>query len=148
MVDKERPQSETPPVAPTDVWLARNTRYAPAFGHGGASNPPDEQHPANKRISIRREVSCNVLVNFSMGYAVAHRIHNLSLGGALVEMDINGIQVGDPVEIVLEFSRDGRVAERRIPAQVTRTGRNCVALKFGRYDNRTYTDLVNFLYTG
>ena len=134
-------------AASADIWPTFGSHGALLSASDHASSGSPGSHPSHQRISIRREIPCTVLVNLGMSYAVVRKIHNLSLGGALVEMDAKGLQIGDLVELVLEFTYEGRVVEQRISAQVERMRQDRVALKFCGYDNRTYTELVNFLYT-
>ena len=54
---------------------------------------------------------------------------------------------GTPVETVLALKEHGEYGLNRPPAEVVRTDRNGVALRFRNYDDRAYTALVNLLYS-
>ena len=54
---------------------------------------------------------------------------------------------GTPVEAVLALKQHGKYGMHRLPAEVVRTDRNGVALRFRNYDDRAYTVLVNLLYS-
>ena len=126
-----------------DIWLARGV---------SASIAPtvDDSHPDSslrERASVRKAVTCTILINFGTTYAIASNIRDISLAGVFVEMDTTGVRTGDTVEVVIAFGYQGRQIEHRIPALIARIQGAGVGLKFDSYDNRTYTDLVNFLYT-
>ena len=126
-----------------DIWLARGVN---------ASITPSAQgtHTDSSlrgRTSIRKTVACTILVNLGSTYAIASNIRDISLAGVFVEMDTAGARTGDTVEVVIAFGYQGRQIEHRIPALIARIQDSGVGLKFDSYDNRTYTDLVNFLYT-
>lgn len=56
---------------------------------------------AEQRTSIRKKVPLNILINYDLAYSKRWKIRNLSLGGALVEMDQNDLVPGAPIEAVL-----------------------------------------------
>jgi hypothetical protein len=73
-------------------------------------------------------------------------VSELSTSGALVAKKDAALTIGAPVECVLRCGHDDRAVELRLPATVARADRDAVALRFGSYDNETYTRLVNVLY--
>lgn len=131
-----------------DMWLAR----ALAAGARGprapapASSLPQVHPSPHSRMSVRRRIDCTLLVNFGSTYVIASDIFDFSLTGAYVNLDAAGAQLGDMVEVVVSFSYQGDIMERRIPAIVARLQSKGVGLKFEHYDDQTYTDLVNLLY--
>ena len=126
-----------------DIWLARSVSVN--VSPTADSSPIDSS--LRERASVRKAVPCTILVNFGSTYAIASNIRDISLAGVFVEMDTTGARPGDPVEVVIAFGYQGRQIEHRIPALIARIQDAGVGLKFDSYDNRTYTDLVNFLYT-
>lgn len=126
-----------------DVWLARdvNARIAPTAE--GAHNDSS----LRERASIRKTVTCTILVNLGSAYVIASNIRDLSLAGMFVEMDTTGARTGDTVEVVIAFGYQGRQIEHRIPAVIARIQDAGAGLQFDGYDDQAYTDLVNFLYT-
>lgn len=100
-----------------------------------------------QRGSIRKAASCSILVRSGTSYSLVRNIHDLSLDGAFVEMNSPDLlHGGDMVEVILSFDDRAEQAEHSIPAEVVRVQHEGVALRFGKYSDRTYTDLVNFLY--
>ena len=143
MVNKRLTRGSEQKNSQDDIWLARGV---------SASLTPSADHLATdsslrERASIRKAATCTILVNFGNTYILASNIRDISLAGAFVEMDTTGARAGDTIEVVIAFGYQGRQIEHRIPAQIARIQDAGVGLKFDSYDNRTYTDLVNFLYT-
>lgn len=101
---------------------------------------------AEQRHSIRKNKSLNVLINHDLAYSKHGKVRDISLSGARLEMENEGLVPGTPVEAVLALKEQDEYGLFRVPADVVRMGRDGVALRFGRYDNRTYTALVNLLY--
>lgn len=117
-----------------DIWLAR------------AVNAKNDT-TLRQRSSIRKAIPCNILVRSGSTYSLVRNIHDISLDGVFVEMSSPDIlHGGDTVEVILSFDGKGQQAEHSISAEVVRVQHEGVALKFGTYSDRTYTDLVNFLY--
>jgi len=100
------------------------------------------------RTGLRRQVPQTALINFGLHYSQRWPIRDLSPSGAFVEMPLRGIREGMTVEFVLHTHRRGQQAELRLPARVVRLVDNGVALSFGGYDDPTYTEIVNLLYSG
>ncbi len=98
------------------------------------------------RTSLRKRIPFETLVSYGITYSVPWHIRNLSLGGALVDMDGSTLRVGSIIEFELRFKHRGRQIEHRIPARVARIEPRGVALQFGDYDDRAYADLTNLLY--
>jgi hypothetical protein len=104
--------------------------------------------PTRQRVGIRKAIACNILVRAGGSYVLAHKIHDISLVGAFVEMDTAGLAVGEIVDIVVDFACGDRQVEHQFTAEITRVEHRGVGLKFNAYGDRTYTDLVNLLYSG
>lgn len=102
---------------------------------------------AEQRHSIRRKVSLNIVVNHDLAYSERWKVRDLSLSGAGLEVARNGLSPGTPVEAVLTLKEQDGYGLHRVPADVVRVDRDGVALRFRRYDDRTYTALVNLLYS-
>ena len=102
---------------------------------------------AEQRSSIRKQISLNMVINYDLAYSKRWKVHDLSLGGALVEMSRDGLLPGTPVEAVLALKEHGEYSLYRLPAHVVRTDANGVALRFCNYDDKAYTALVNLLYS-
>lgn len=102
---------------------------------------------AEQRFSIRKRISLDIVINHDLAYSKRWKVHDLSLAGALVEMKREGLSPGTPVEAVLALKHHGDYRLHRLPADVIRTDRNSVALRFRQYDNSAYTALVNLLYS-
>ena len=101
---------------------------------------------AEQRHSIRRKISLNIVINHDLAYSERWKVRDLSLSGARLEAARNGLSPGTPVEAVLTLKEQDGYGLHRVPADVVRVDRDGVALRFRRYDDRTYTALVNFLY--
>lgn len=56
---------------------------------------------AEQRTSIRKKIPLTILINYDLTYSKRWKIRDLSLGGALVEMDQNDLVPGAPIEAVL-----------------------------------------------
>ena len=102
---------------------------------------------AEQRTSIRKKISLNIVINHDLAYSKRWKVSDLSLGGARVEMRKDELLPGTSVEAVLALKEHGKYGWYRLPAEVVRTDRNGVALRFRNYDDKAYTALVNFLYS-
>jgi PilZ domain len=98
------------------------------------------------RTSIRKPIPMKVIVNYGMTYSKSWRIRDLSMDGVFVEMGGTELPQGTPVELVFRYSHRGTPHEHRLPASVVRSGSDGHALRFGKYDDHIYTDLVNLLW--
>lgn len=129
-----------------------NTKTMQQPPSGTAANPAAwvGQATSRQRASIRKTVPCTVQVRRGTSYTLATKIDDLSLTGVFVEMDTAGVVIGDTLEVrVAAADRQRQHAhELTLPAEVVRVEQGGVALRFGAYTNRTYTDLVNLLYAG
>lgn len=101
---------------------------------------------AEQRHSIRKNISLDIVVNHDLAGSEYWKVRDLSLSGARLEAAGDGLSPGTPVEAVLTLGEHDEYGRHRVPADVVRVDRNGVALRFRRYDDRTYTALVNFLY--
>lgn len=102
---------------------------------------------AEQRTSIRKQISLNIVINYALTYSKRWKLRDLSLGGAMVEVRGGELLPGTPVEAVLTLKKHDGYGLHRLPAEVVRTDRNGVGLRFRDYDDQTYTALVNFLYS-
>lgn len=120
-------------------WLGRvvEARQEPGAEQGLKAEP---------RHSIRRPVNLDVLINHGLSFSVPSHVRNLSLTGALIEMDTASLPDGSYVEVVLRYRHRDEPVELRLPATVARIVAGGVALTFGSYDDDSYTHLANLLY--
>ena len=102
---------------------------------------------AEQRTSIRKKISLNVVINHDFSYSRRWRVRDLSLNGAMVEMEREELVPGTMVEAVLALKEHDQYDLHRLPADVVRVDKNGVALRFRRYDDKAYTALVNLLYS-
>lgn len=101
----------------------------------------------SQRISPRKELPCSLLLNTGSSFTIARAIHDISLVGAYVEIDPTGLAPGAIVELVMEFNTGRRNTTLQLSAEIVRIDGDGVALRFCSYGDRTYTELVNLLYT-
>ena len=145
-MDKKRATSDDRQAAiRTGAWptpatgeTTRDRHDMPARRSAGAS--------LRQRVSIRKPMPCSILVKAGSAFVIARKIHDISMVGAFVEMDTTDLAVGDIVEVVIGASYNQRQIEHQISAEIVRIEAGGVGIRFRAYDNRTYTDLVNFLY--
>lgn len=102
---------------------------------------------AEHRHSIRKKIAINILINHDFAYSNRWKICDLSLTGARLDSGRVGLSPGTPVEVVLTLREHDKYDMHRVPADVVRTDRDGVALRFRQYDDWTYTALVNLLYS-
>jgi hypothetical protein len=147
-MDKKRiTKDDQQDATQADIWL---THAATDDAKRAWLNTPSKMvtgHAARQRVSIRKPIACHILVRVGASHVIAEKVHDISLTGAFLEMDPAGLAMGDFVEVVIGFVYDQRQIEHLITAEIMRIEPEGVGLKFGAYDNRTYTDLVNLLYT-
>jgi hypothetical protein len=98
------------------------------------------------RAAVRTEIPIQVLINYDFNYSQVKEVRDLSTEGAFVTTSNREIPEGARVEAVLRYRAKGKTLEHRLPADVVRVDHDGVALKFGRYDDDTYTELVNLIY--
>ncbi len=139
---RERPAT----VLSDAVWIGR--ALPQSSEQTWPPKPPLRDHSKDPhlRTSLRAELPYEAVINYGMTYSGAWRVRNMSMSGAFVEMDVGDLQEGAAVEFVIRYSYKGQQMEHRLPATATRIQQNGVALKFGRYDDETYTQLINLLY--
>jgi len=130
----------------TGVWLTRAVTDEAARDNHGTPSIRSAGASFSRRVGIRKSMPCNIIVKLGSAYVIARKIHDISLVGAFVEMDTTGLAVGDPVEVVIGVSYNQRQIEHQISAEIVRIDTEGVGIRFSTYGNRTYTDLVNFLY--
>ncbi len=102
---------------------------------------------AEQRTSIRKKVSLNIVINHDFAYSKSWKLRDLSLGGAMIEMDREELVPGTMIEAVLALKEHDQYGLYRFPADVVRVNKDGVALRFRRYDNEAYTALVRLLYS-
>ena len=98
------------------------------------------------RASHRRPLTQYIVLNRAETYSRLCCTEDLSLDGAFVHLRSPDLAPDQRVEMLLVLRHAGRFALHRVPANVVRVGRHGVGLKFDRYDDGTYTALVNLLY--
>lgn len=103
---------------------------------------------AEQRFSIRRKIALNIIINHDLAYSKRWKICDLSLSGARLEAGGDFLSPGTPVEAVLTLRARDDYDLHRVQAHVVRADRDGMALRFRHYDDRIYTALVNFLYSG
>lgn len=136
-MDRKRLTPNEPrPDTRADIWLTRSAFQKPAVDTS-----------LHQRGSIRKAPACDIFIKSGTSYVIAKKIHDLSVDGVFVEIDPIGMLEGDRAEVMISFSYRGHQIEHLIPADVVRIQAQGVGLKFGRYSDKTYTDLVNLLYT-
>ncbi len=87
------------------------------------------------------------MLNHGLSDSAVWRLEGLSLDGALLEKTgVQDLPLGAQVEMVLRLRYKDVPVELRIPARVVRLTAEGAALRFERYDDETYTHLVNLLY--
>lgn len=128
--------NEVKPDTRGDIWLTRSAFQKPVIDTS-----------LHQRGSIRKAPACDIFIKSGTSYVIAKKIHDLSVDGVFVEIDPIGMLEGDRAEVMISFSYRGHQIEHLIPADVVRIQAQGVGLKFGRYSDKTYTDLVNLLYT-
>lgn len=106
-----------------------------------------EYMKAEQRQSIRKKIAFNIIINHDLAYSKSWKVRDLSLSGARLEAGGDGLSPGTPVEAVLALREHDEYDLHRVPADVVRTDRSGVALRFRHYDDRTYTALVKLLYS-
>lgn len=136
-MDRKRPApSDAKTDARANIWLTR-----PAF----QKSPIDTS--LHRRGSIRKASACDIFVKCGKSYVIAKKIHDLSVNGVFVEIESAGMLEGDRAEVLISFVYQGKLIEHLIRADVVRIQPEGAGLKFGRYSDRIYTDLVNLFYT-
>lgn len=98
------------------------------------------------RAAVRSEIPIQILINYDSSYSQVKEVRDLSTGGAFVAISHREIPEGARVEAVLRYRAKGKNLEHRLPAEVVRVDHDGLALKFGPYDDDTYTELVNLIY--
>jgi len=116
-----------------------------ASSGSAAYRPAQDSH--RHRASIRKAVSCVVQLRHGANLILLHKTIDLNLTGIFVEMDTQGVAVGDRLEVWIgSGSVHQKPSELMLPADVVRIEGRGVALKFRRYSSKAYTELVNLLY--
>lgn len=108
----------------------------------GERNAPQPE----QRHSLRRPLHLEVLVNYGLTYSIPWQMRDLSMNGAFVEIEAGPLAESAYLEVVLRYNYKGERVELRLPATVERVEGKGMALRFGPYDDQTYTNLTNLLY--
>ena len=98
------------------------------------------------RASHRRPLMQYIVLNRAQTYSRLCCTEDLSLDGAFVHLRPPDLAPAQRVELLIVLRDAGRFAVHRVPANVVRVAQRGVGLKFDRYDDGTYTALVNLLY--
>lgn len=105
------------------------------------------QDSRRQRASIRKTVSCIVQLQHGASLILPRKAEDLSLTGIFVEMDTQGVAVGDSIEVWIGAENTHQKhLELALPAEVVRIEDRGAALKFRPYPGKAYTVLVNLLY--
>lgn len=97
------------------------------------------------RLSDRKPVRQRILVHRDGVRSCLGETSDLSINGAFVRMEANGIAPAASVDMLIAL-RAGEFDEmHRLPARVVRVSPQGVGLQFHGYSNKTYTALINLL---
>lgn len=129
----------------TGTWPAPATGETKRDRHELPARRPADS-ALRQRVSIRKPMPGNILVKAGSAFVIASKIHDISMAGAFVDMDTTDLAVGDLVEVIIGVSYNQRQIDHQLSAEIVRIETEGVGIRFRTYDNRTYTDLVNFLY--
>ncbi|MHB8345715.1 MAG: PilZ domain-containing protein [Acidiferrobacterales bacterium] len=146
-MDRKITRGKPPATSLSDaVWIGR--ALSQSSEQAWLPKPPLRDHSKDPhlRTSLRAELAYEVIINHGMIISCPGRVRDMSMSGAFVEMDVGDLQEGVAVEFVLRCYYKGERVELRISALATRLQEDGVALNFGRYDDDTYTQLINLLY--
>lgn len=100
-----------------------------------------------QRQRIRKKIPMNILVRPESADSKHWRIRDLSLDGVLLEGRNETWAPGTPVEAILALKERDELDLHRVPAYVARVDADGIALRFRDYPDRTYTALVDLLYS-
>ncbi len=148
-MDRKSAQGGHAGVALSDaVWIGRALPQTADQAWPPKALLRDHSKDPHLRTSLRSELPYEAVINYGLTYSGAWRVRNMSMSGAFVEMEeVRDLDEGAAVEFVLRYYAKGDPVEIRLPATAIRVQESGVALKFGHYDDETYTQLVNLLYT-
>lgn len=146
MARKITPQGSLPPPGRHKFWLTQAFRARDEGDQTEDPLPATHARHVLLRHGVRRSSSLKALVNYGLIHSDLRKVRDLSPTDAFVEMSPTNLSVGSEVEFVLRYRYQGRPIELRLSATVKRIEPDGVALQFGKYDDITYTDLVNLLY--
>lgn len=100
-----------------------------------------------QRASIRKTVSCTVQLRHAATLILPCTVADLNLTGIFVEMDTQGVAVGDRIEVWIGAgSTQQNPFDLILQSDVVRIEDRGLALKFLSYPSKAYTELVNLLY--
>lgn len=113
---------------------------------GYTAHPP-AQGSHRQRTSIRKTVACTVQLRYENSLILPRTVEDLNLTGIFVEMDTQGISVGDRIEVWIGAgSANQNPFELNLQSTVLRVEERGLALKFQSCPSKAYTELVNLLY--
>ena len=105
------------------------------------------QGSSRQRASIRKTVACTVQLRHGATLILPRTVGDLNLTGVFVEMDTQGIAVGDRIEVWIGAgSANQNPFDLILQSDVVRVDERGLALKFQSYPSKAYTELVNLLY--
>lgn len=132
-----------PGAAPQEFWRGVAARSGAAMAPGLRA----EDGPAQRlHVPSRRRLPLQVTLNFGLGGCPVLQLRNLSTDGALIELGSHALAEGMLVELVLRCLYKDRPLSLHFGAEIVQVEGGSVLLRFGRYDDQTYTDLVNVMY--
>ncbi len=106
----------------------------------------DRLSQPDKRRSPRKSVPIEVTLGQCLTCFGKWPIRNLSLDGAFLEGSLDGIAVGTLLDVAFRYAPKGAPIMRYVPARVVRVEAEGVAIRFGRYGQVVYTDLMALLH--
>lgn len=103
---------------------------------------------AEQRIAIRKKVTLDILINYehyNVSFPRLWKTRDLSACGAFVEMCHIELPADASIEAVLVLEYQDNHEPHCLPAEVVRVSVDGIALRFGRYNERTYAALCTLL---
>jgi len=105
----------------------------------------DKLTKPEQRRSPRKSVPMEVTLGQCLTCFGKWPIRNLSLHGAFLEGSLDGMSVGTLLDVAFRYAPKGVPVMRYVPARVVRVESDGVALKFGKYGQLVYADLMTLL---
>ncbi len=106
----------------------------------------DRLNQPDKRRSPRKSVPIEVTLGQCLTCFGKWPIRNLSLDGAFLEGSLDGMSVGTLLDVAFRYAPKGAPIMRYVPAHVVRVEPEGVAIRFGRYGQVVYADLMALLH--
>jgi hypothetical protein len=103
---------------------------------------------SEQRIAIRKKITLDILINYEhydVSFPRLWKTRDLSACGAFVEMRHIELPADAHIEAVLVLEYQENHEPHSLPAEVVRVSGDGIALRFGRYTERTYAALCLLL---